>query len=406
MNTETKHHRDSDITLPSLNLDISVCVTERSKIRMKQHQIMAFVGNGFDVAVLNKYGKGVTTSYESFYAFFQYRYPNRLDNSLIVQMKEARDKEKKNWGDFEAILGKKLKSITDKEEIEKLAADLNEIQRAFSRFLNDVIDGDVIDRISKSTRVLVPDVKYSSAKIDYPIRSLSCFLEDLSEQQYRNMRFHNKIDNNEYLKYEFVNFNYTALLDNYIYLDKEIFNPEPHITSYNNFRFYSNPNKIKPHTGHNDPYMRLLPIEIIHPHGYQNIPKSLLFGTESEVYNNPKDLRRIFVKSFWAQDSERYGEHFEQASLFIIWGCSMGESDSWWWSRIFNRLIADDPAELIIYNYGDEKDDTIKNLFIKGCDLKDSNAEILKRAKKNIYVVNFGPKVNKEVAFLNVPDIE
>lgn len=374
---------------------------------MKRYQIMVFVGNGFDIAVLDKYGKGVTTSYKSFYDFFKYRYPNRTDNSLIAQMKTTRSKDKENWGDFEAVLHESLPSISisDTEEIEKLVRDLNEIQRAFSRFLNDVIDGDVIDKISKSTEELF-NVEYSSKKINYPTRSLSRFLEDLSEKQYKNMRFHNEIDNNDCLKYVFVNFNFTALLDNYIYLDKERFNPAPHVTSENNFRFYSNPKGYKKHVRHSDPYMQLLPIEVIHPHGYQDVPKSLLFGTEGEVYNRPKDPRRAFIKSFWAQDSERYGEYFKKTSLFIIFGCSLGKSDSWWWKRVYDRLIEENSAELIIYNYGDENENSIKNRFIEGCDLKSSNMETIQKAKKNIYVINFGPKVNKKAVFLELPDIK
>ena len=41
---------------------------------MGRQQIMVLVGNGFDISVLKKYGKGVTTSYTTFYSFFKYKW--------------------------------------------------------------------------------------------------------------------------------------------------------------------------------------------------------------------------------------------------------------------------------------------------------------------------------------------
>lgn len=103
---------------------------------MKKHQIMVFVGNGFDMAVLEKYGKGITTSYESFYSFFKYKYPNNTNNLLIQQMERAKSEGKNNWSDFEEILYQTLLVLPDaeKEQIYKLNNDLSEIQQAFSSF--------------------------------------------------------------------------------------------------------------------------------------------------------------------------------------------------------------------------------------------------------------------------------
>jgi hypothetical protein len=56
---------------------------------------MVFIGNGFDIAVLKKYGKGITTSYDSFYAFFKYKYPDNNNNLLIEQMEKPKRKTRK-----------------------------------------------------------------------------------------------------------------------------------------------------------------------------------------------------------------------------------------------------------------------------------------------------------------------
>ena len=365
---------------------------------MKEHQIMVFIGNGFDISVLQKYGRGITTKYEFFYSFFKYKYSNS-NNLLITYMEEAKSKNKDNWGDFEAILAETLQSLSesDKEKIDKLKEDLSEIQQAFSRFLNDIIDNDIISSISKANDIIVKRNE-NCAK-----RTLKCsFLKDLSKEQYETMCFHNKFDNHESLKYVFINFNYTSLLDNYLYLNKEMFDPEPYRTSNNNIVLDLNPYKYQ-HSGFPDPCMQLMPIDIFHPHGMQDVPKSLLFGIENKNYCDQRDYRRVFVKSLWAQCQSKYHDKFSKTELFIIYGCSIGESDNWWWSRIYERLINKNPAELIIYNYGNENENVIKEKFIKNCCLGSSDIEEANKAKKNIYVVNFGSDDEMSKEFLSLP---
>lgn len=57
---------------------------------MKEHQIIVFIGNGFDISMLKKYGKGITTLYGSFYASFKYQYHDNNNNLLIKQMEKAK----------------------------------------------------------------------------------------------------------------------------------------------------------------------------------------------------------------------------------------------------------------------------------------------------------------------------
>lgn len=367
---------------------------------MKDHQIMVFVGNGFDISVLQKYGKGITTKYASFYSFFKYRYPDS-SNLLITYMEEAKSKNREDWSDFEVILAEELRSSSesDQEKVEKLKTDLSKIQQTFSSFLNDIIDSDIISKISKANDVIM-GYNENCAK-----KNLKCsFLKDLSKSQYEALHFHNNFSNHDSIKYIFINFNYTYLFDNYLYLDKQVFDPEPYMTSNNNIHLSLNPNGYQ-HTGFIDPYVKMMPIDIFHPHGIQDVPKSLLFGIENGNYCKQRDPRREFVKSLWAQCEDKYADKFKNTELFIIYGCSIGESDSWWWSRIYERLIGEDSAELIIYNYGNENEDVIKEKFIKNCCLKDSNMEEKNKAKENIYVIDFGIDVEVNQEFMSLPDI-
>lgn len=351
---------------------------------MGEYRILSFVGNGFDISALTKLGDGVTTSYVSFYNYFRYKYPSKMGNSLITQMKLAKESGRIDWSDFETLLSEQIFKLkkTDKDAINSLNQDLLDIQKAFSRFLNEVVDSDIIEKVS----MLDSEIEEKQERHGY--RSLSKFFGDLSESQYIKMKSHNLISNNDKVYFTFINFNYTALLDNYILLDKEQFDPSPHITSDNNFTFYTNPKKYIGHKGFEDPYCQLIP-EVYHPHGYQDVPKSLLFGTEPDsCVIEPYDLRRKFIKSIWARSEELYGQLFENTKLFIIYGCSLGKSDNWWWKKIFTT-IAEQNAELIIYNYGEDDEMAVKERFIQGCCIKDREQSIIDSVKENIYVICF-----------------
>ncbi len=378
---------------------------------MGRQQIMVLVGNGFDISVLKKYGKGVTTSYTTFYSFFKYINGENSNNFFIEQMKTAQEKNEPDWCDFEAILTQNIENISskDSEKISRLNKDLNEVQHSFSRFLNDVVDSDIINKLSKATSVQVDDKQWGS--ITYPERSYTQFLGDLSNEQYKRCIFHNRIDHGEELKYIFMDFNYTSLLDNYLYLDKDIFSPKPYLTSNNNINFITNPKQYEGHCTieYNRSYInascKMLPVDIYHPHGYQDIPKSLLFGTESLECNKVKDERRTFIKSYWARDEERYANKFKDTSLFIVYGCSLGVSDSWWWNKIYERLLDEDFAELFIYNYENEDRDAVIKKFINGCGKDNITTDEYAKIIKHIFVIDFGEETRNDVVFLQLPEL-
>jgi hypothetical protein len=67
----------------------------------KQHNILVLTGNGFDVAILNKFGdKNKTTSYEHFFNWLKNN-KKVTNNLLLEQMEQDKKDGKKNWSDFE-----------------------------------------------------------------------------------------------------------------------------------------------------------------------------------------------------------------------------------------------------------------------------------------------------------------
>lgn len=169
---------------------------------------------------------------------------------------------------------------------------------------------------------------------------MSAFLYDLPDRAFRNSEFPKNTANLDLYNFVFVNFNYTPLLDDFIYLDQVQFDPLPLKTVDRNFQFQSNPRGVgaagvRPF----DSSSSYLMTEVIHPHGQQSIPRSLLFGIdEPDMRAGNQDPRLRLAKPLWAQNKPRYSHLFDDTELFIIFGCSLGGVDRWWWRNIAEAL--------------------------------------------------------------------
>lgn len=310
-----------------------------------QHNIMVLVGNGFDIALLNKYKtgkmKGKTSSYSDFYEYIKYYNLCDEKNILFKKMTEQMSYDS-NWSDFELIINTLV--LEGKIQQNKIEKSIDEFQNCFTRFLNDL---------------------ESSCDIEFPSKT------------------------NYYDLYNFVffNFNYTALLDNYLYLDKTQFDPHYWKNADRNFQFYP---ECGGSSGKNPTnWSSYLLTDIIHPHGIQEIPRSILFGIDMDVYDKGRSKEKRFVKSYWAQYDIKYQSYFDEAELFIIFGMSLSITDGWWLDQIFDTILSKN-AELIIYKYKAEKEEDVKNIFIQSCIRhRDSRKEDIELVKRRIYIVSF-----------------
>ena len=210
----------------------------------------------------------------------------------------------------------------------------------------DLVDADVLLEINKDSK----DKKLA-------IQSFERFLRDLPDNS--SLEFPSKTGHYDLYNFMFFNFNYTALLDNYIYLDKGQFDPHEWTSADRHFTFY--PEFVESSTPTR--WSSYLVTNLVHPHGQQDIPRSILFGMDVPEYNKGTSREKRLIKSYWARYDVMYKSYFEDAELFIIYGMSISESDGWWMDQIFDAILQRN-AELIIYKYGDEKEEYIKNLFI------------------------------------------
>lgn len=351
----------------------------------QQHNIMVIVGNGFDISVMKKYrNDGLVPSYKAFYDFLQYRGIDR-DNLLFKRMTKDRADNKENWSDFENTIYELLTESYSAEELENA---LKEIQSFFLLFLNDVVTPDIPIRLNNDSE---------TQKLGR--QSLKSFLGDLEKKDFLSMTFPRKTGHYHMLNFLFVNFNYTSLFDNYIYLDKNQFEPHPYKTVDTNFSFLPNPKGYSGMGINEDTiWSTFLMTDIIHPHGYQNIPRSMLFGVESERYRQNYQTKRL-VKSYWAQNNQKYQSYFDNTELYIVYGASLGITDSWWWNNICESILHN-KSELIIYSHSVTDKDAIKNKFIEACQI-DIDEKDKQFVLDHIYVV---PMVKESTTFLSLEE--
>ena len=324
----------------------------------KQHNIFVLVGNGFDIAIMNRYQsgqlKGKTTSYPCFYDYVCSNSSISAENVLLSRMKEDKACGKENWSDFENTLAILLNE--EKVPYNQLEQCIDEFQYEFTFFLNTMVHPQLLMDLNND----VKDKKLA-------VQSLGKFMLDIDE----DINFPNKTDHYHLYNYVFANFNYTSLLDNYIFTDKGQFDPHIHRYADRNFSFYPQ----KAISGRSQTiWSSYMVSEVIHPHGIQDVPRSILFGVDIKDYDKGDSLEKRLVKSYWAQYDVKYKAYLEKAELFIIYGMSLGTMDAWWLDKIYDALLTRD-AELIIYMFGNAGADAVIELFFKACIRHSGNSE-------------------------------
>lgn len=375
-----------------------------------QINIMALFGNGVDIQLMEYLGSPYRTSYQNFYNYLCYK---NFDKDNIIFQKMTEDKKdnekdpniKKNWSDFENSLIE-IFNQPGWLDVEKLAKDFTQFQIEFSNFLNEII-----------TPIMLSKLGNDSTEKGIALNSFTRFLGDLDWKNFNKLDFPRKTKHYSLFNWEILNFNYTSMLDNILLLDKGQFDPHPHKFSDRQIQFYPNPkdreNKLEefidcktgeliegyvanPHLNKDTKYFTYLIINITHPHGYQNVPKSMLFGFDNKeqiTNENKRPLAKNFLKPYWAQNDKKYKSYFNNTDLFILYGLSLGDSDFWWWNNILNSLLETD-SELIIYNYNsnNESDSDTINRFINVATNEKLDNGKLDKLHKKIAIVQYNSK--------------
>lgn len=369
----------------------------------RQHNIMVLVGNGFDIQLLKDYCQPTDSRYAPFYYYLKMR-DFDPENVLFRHMEDELKLHQlhgghSDWSNVEAAISHALEQRPG--QADKVFADLQAVQAAFAQFLQMVAPSSLLDQIGTDAR-----------RHSWGHASLSNFLSDIGDaEDYKSLDFPQRVDHYSLFNYLFVNFNYTTLLDNYIYLDQDQFDPLKHRTVDTNFRFKDDPRSHRqPEKEPDLGYSGYVTSNIIHPHGILSTPRSLLFGIDAaDDYKKTRTASDHLKKPYWSQAHALYRNHFTQADLFIIFGCSLGDSDGWWWRSIVRALrtekaqtylsehpgkageVVKERAELIIYRRQENDQytvDSVKDQFLGAAAVPEDapdRQEILDRIHVVIY---------------------
>lgn len=331
-----------------------------------QKNILMFIGNGFDMRILLKlYMTEYMTSYSDFYDWLTKK--SRSQNNILVNMmREAKNSFDKgnrvyeNWSDFEWQL---IRGIDAGYSLSDLNSDLEELQYSFAEFLNDIVSVDILKEINYYA---------SEAKSASAMTLFKDFLGDLSKEDLARISFakqgkdyedQNGINHYTLFNWTFLNFNYTMIFDNFINLNKSIYDTRPHMSANTNLTFHPDPNnfRVKKYVKESGfPidskvfFSSYLVSSINHPHGLKEIPSSMLFGFSNvnQLSKKFKDSEvKNFLKPYWFQGTTKYQRLLNNADLFIIFGMSLGATDSWWWYNVTQQLLKNQSKELIVYYY-------------------------------------------------------
>lgn len=333
----------------------------------RQHNIMVLVGNGFDIQVTGRYESRFSPRYP---AFYHYLAASDFDSSNLVveQMAAAKEDGQDNWSDVEGAIGRLIKAEGGWRSASDVYQATLAIQEAFSEYLELVAPPDLLARLGKD-----------SAENSLAVKSMAEFIGDVAQRSstFNTFAFPPETNHYDLFNYLFVNLNYTPLLDDYVFRDARQFLPQAHKYADRNFMFRPNPTDHPDGFGNDQTgWSSYVRSDVIHPHGQQSIPRSLLFGIDApDGFDQGNDARRQLMKPYWAMNRIEYGHLFPDTRLFIIFGCSLGDSDGWWWRRVHEALVrpTDDGgtcSELIIYwwspvaNPADRE--TVLNAFFAG----------------------------------------
>lgn len=318
------------------------------------------VGNGFDIAC------GIDTSYNAFYNWYL-KQPS--SSEAIHYLKKDIKRNWENWSDFEMGLAYFTRNFSS-ENIKEFFDCYNDAQNNIINFLKL--------QMSKFDYNLIDENTIFEFK-----KNIISFYKELPSAEERKI---NEIIGMREIKYNFISFNYTQILNKLAELSsKEAIKEQNKANNLIAYKIF-NPN-------------------VINVHG--SLTKSPILGVSEEHQILNKELikepffSQVMIKSHsvnaigesWYNDTVKL---IENSNIICIFGMSLGDSDSFLWEKIAIHLNNTPNCYLIIFWHTDTPPsnisiydtlvykDNIKDLIVNNTAM---TKEEIKKVKNQIYVV-------------------
>ncbi len=340
--------------------------------------ITFLIGNGFDIGV------GMKSRFRDFFPIYQAL--SLKKEARIKQLSEEIDENYDNWSDFEVALGEYTAHF-NKETKQNFLDQLEDFEKEFIEYLNKQESCLSFHRTDEICSIMIPALQqFYSADI----------LEPISNSQI------NKIFNahrTEPHKYNFINFNYTTILEKCI---SEI------------------PQKIvcKRKSGEKEIIDKI--DRVVHIHGkYETYPiigvNDVSQIVNKELANDTRFVQKLVkptVNQLLRQgNDENSTDLINTSTVLCVYGMSFGATDKKWWDLILRWLHNNGERQLVIFNYDDKfsartpfgklsKEDYYIDKFDEYKSISTLNVESLRSrihivVNKNIFAIDLAKEYNE-----------
>lgn len=268
--------------------------------------ILHIIGNGFDKAM------GMKTSYPEFYEYIK-SLPEK-GSPLLELMKKEIGVNKKYWSDMEAALGKFTSHTRNEQEFIDFYFELSDQLRNY---------------LSSEISAYKPSDSLKN-KIRNDLLSPNLYLGQTDKAPFA--KFADSISKT--ITVHVMSLNYTDTLER--------------ILAYKNVGALS--------LGNNNHTLQ----PIVHVHGILN--DSIIIGVDNEaqiandMFRGNEDVKDILVK-IQSNQAMKYNRHSDcerlitNADLIVLFGVSMGETDTRWWKIIGEQMLKKKTLRLIQFLY-------------------------------------------------------
>lgn len=310
---------------------------------------MYLLGNGFDINL------GMKTRYSDFYENYLRK---ESKNTLVQKLKSNIFDNVVNWSDLERALGKyttEFQSVSEFDEV------YDDIVNSLCDYLDE--ESEKFDYSCLSKEVLFSDL--CNPELFLPSGDINEIIDYRAKW----------VSTNTYIN--IINFNYTQSIENI--LNDSI--PKDSIGENRGIRFYFK--------------------DLIHIHGFTNERTILGVNDITQVGNEKFHIDDDFTEAFIKIESNNRQRHLadkkcenliNSADMICIFGCSLGETDKFWWNLIGQNLRRG--IKVIIFFRAEEQnrrlahkvlrlERKVKELFLGMSDLNDNERDAF---TKNIYV--------------------
>lgn len=276
-------------------------------------RILYIIGNGFDIA------QGLSTSYKDFEAYYK-KIPT--DNEYIKRFKQDINPELNLWSDLEIALGKYTEKISDPRIFEEVYFDVQEKLEEY---------------LKQQEQTLQYTEQYAARCLDNALHP-ERYLEPADMSLFQSYMKPEQSLGGDFI--DVISFNYTSSFERILGFDSQKSNM--HI----------------PQSPLGD---------VVHVHGRLDGVNPIIFGVDSmeQIVNKSYEhntIENVLIKprannAIRSNNPIQCEQLIQRADVIIMFGVSIGASDSTWWKMIAEEILKRHDLMLIVHKFTGKKHD-------------------------------------------------